>query len=185
MRIPLITCRADAQGATGAEVNEVVELLVEFHPRRNDDHPACIVIGMHPDLGDDIAGACAGFVLVFNLHQRFLALIGMDLADDDFPGTRHLVHCQSGIQQIVGFRVIPVFQRAVAVGFTQFGTWINCVFGTGAGHGRPEKQCAGVGMEVLILETVHQFGGFDGVRRAANGDAEVPGCKIDHVGSST
>ncbi|MNE39635.1 hypothetical protein D3C80_1335980 [compost metagenome] len=160
---------------------EVGKFAVEFDAGGDGDHPPCVVIGMHAHFGDDVAGLGFALVLVFHLHHGFLTLIGMNLADDNLPRTRYLVHCQGGAQGVVGVGVVPVTQGAVTVGFTQFCAGINSIFGPGTGHRGPEKQCAGIGMEVLILEAVYQFGGFYCVRRAANGDAEVPGCEIDHV----
>ncbi|MNE73319.1 hypothetical protein D3C80_1693230 [compost metagenome] len=58
----------------------------------------------------------------------------MDLPDHDLARARDLVHRQGGVKQVVGVRVEPVFQRAVAVGFTQLGTGVDRVFSARAGH---------------------------------------------------
>ncbi|MNL32879.1 hypothetical protein D3C87_1547570 [compost metagenome] len=125
-------------------MNEVVEFTIELYAGGEGDDPAFGVGWVHSDFNDEVAGFAAGFVLVFEFDHRFLALVRVNLANDDLAGARHLVHREGGAQQVVGIRVIPVAQRAVAVGFAQFSAWVDCVFGFGAGHWRPEKQHAGI-----------------------------------------
>ncbi|MNE98729.1 hypothetical protein D3C80_1972920 [compost metagenome] len=71
-------------------------------------------------------------------------------------------------------------QRTVAVGFAQFSAGVDRIFGARAGDRCPEEHGAGIGVEILVLVTAHQSRGVDGGRRAADGNAEVPGCEIDH-----
>ncbi|MNL25113.1 hypothetical protein D3C87_1465840 [compost metagenome] len=178
--VPLVSGGTDAQCAARAQVNHVGELLIQFHAGGNGDHPTVAVIGAHAHFGDNVACLRAGLVLVLDLHQGLLAFISVNLADDDLAGTGYLVDGQRGTQGVVGVRVEPVAQGSVAIGFAQFSARIFCVFSARTRHRRPEKKCAGIGVEVLILEAVHQFWSVDGVRRIADGNTQVPGCEIDH-----
>ncbi|MNP22302.1 hypothetical protein D3C76_1149670 [compost metagenome] len=113
----MVTRGADPQRAARTEVKEVGKLLVQFHAGGDSDYPTFVVIGVHAYFGDDVAALLAGRILVLDLDQRLLALVGVDLTNDDLSRARHLVHRQGGTQEVVGIGVVPVFQGAVAVGF--------------------------------------------------------------------
>src|SRR5690606_5105524 len=128
------------------------EALLQWHVGGDDDDLALGLIRAHAHFGDDVAGLGFFLELVLQLDQRFLAVIGVDLADDDFAGGGYLVDREGGAQEVVGLGVGPVAQAPVGVGFAQFAAWVNGVFGAGAGHGGPELHIAAFGLEVLIVE---------------------------------
>ncbi|MNP36843.1 hypothetical protein D3C76_1302600 [compost metagenome] len=105
----------------------------------------------------------------------------MDLADHDLAGRRNLVHCQRCAQRVIGAWERPIVQGAVGIGFTQFGTRIDSIFGLGTSHRRPEEQGAVLGIEVFALVAIDQARGLDGGWGAAHRHAQVPGSEINHV----
>lgn len=98
------------------EVDEVGELLIEFHPGGDGDHPARRR-QVHAHFGDDVAAQ----VLVLYWYSTSPRVSGFHRhGSGHLARTGYLVHRQGGAGA-VGVRVVPVFQRAIAVGFRQLG----------------------------------------------------------------
>ncbi len=78
--------------------------------------------------------------MIFELHHGLLAFVGMDLTNDDLARAGYLADRKGRTQKVIGVGVVPVFfQRAIAVGFAEFGARVNRVFGAGASYRGPEK----------------------------------------------
>ncbi|CAI2799836.1 Uncharacterized protein PFLU_5699 [Pseudomonas [fluorescens] SBW25] len=178
--IPLTVRGVHTQQPRLIEVDHVGEALLQRHIGRHGDHPPFAVIRAHAHLGDDIAGLGFFLELVFQLDQRLLAVVRMNLPNHDFAGRGHLIDGQGGAQEVVRIRVGPVAQAPIGVGLAQFAARVHGIFGAGAGDGGPELHVAAFGLEILVLEAAHQLWGLDGGGRGADRNAQVPGGKINH-----
>ena len=99
-RVPLTVGGVYAQQPGFVEVDDVGEVFLQRHVGGDDDDPPVAVIRAHAHFGDEVAGLGFFLELVLQLDQRFLAVIGVDLADDHFAGGGHLVDGQGALAKL-------------------------------------------------------------------------------------